>query len=169
MAQRIRRSRSSGPKNNVWTVVLIDELVVAGTVIEANIVEDVNWTGANSYQRATILRTRGWISVAAAPGDVSFGNIFMGIYVADEDAAPVAPDTTLFYTDEDVLWTGGAQFGAVVAGGLEHRGSISWDIDIKAMRKIDTGRELRLAMIGTAALSLRLSAGLRSLVRKGGN
>ena len=165
----IRASR--GPKNNVWTVVQAEAQVQTNTTVEAVIVAPTDWSGVAGLglERATLLRVRGWLSAAPAVEDVSTGGIFFVIYVVDEDAALVNPLDVSTYVNEDVLWTGGAQFAGQGALAIETRPSVEWEVDIKAMRKLTSGQEVRLAAQVITGLNVRWSGTLRGLVRKGGN
>jgi len=173
MAGRRIRGRSGvsrGPKNNVWSVVLAQNVALSDTIIEAVIVNPAEWQGsANSFQRATLLRIRGWLSYCSDAEDASAGAFFACIYVVDENENALSPLTAATYTDDDVLWTGGVQSGSLGTGAVETRIPYVWDVDVKAMRKLDSSREVRLSVVCTTGLDGRFSCGLRALVRKGGN
>ncbi len=170
MARRSRRGFSRGPKNNIWTVVQIEDLVISLTPFEANIVQPSEIQGAaTSFQRFTLLRIRGWLSAAPNVVNVAAGSFVWAIYVTDEDAVVRGPLDTILYTDDDVLATGGVQFGISGAGAVERNVGKTWDIDVKAMRKIDSGKEVRLTVESSVGNLTMISGVIRGLVRKGGN
>ena len=170
--RRFGRAVRRGPKNNIWTVILMDELTVGTTAIEVNIVQGSDWTGSvGGFQRATVMRVRGWLSVSADPTLTVATSYFMMIYVTDEDTAVQDPSALQTYADEDILWTGGFALAAGNAGAVEQRKAV-YDtvIDIKSMRKLSIGQELRLSMIsGDSGAAISVAGLLRGLVRKGGN
>ena len=166
----ISRSASRrGPKNQVWTAVLMNEQIFdEAPAIEFNIVEPLDWSTANSFERATLLRIRGWIAFDKAVSS-AHSTVFAMIYKTDADDPVRAPDVVAEYTDEDVLWSGGftAQATGATPDGVGTQGMI---IDIKAMRKITVSDEIRVSVVGTAAgIAWSLSGVLRGLVRLGGN
>jgi len=170
MTRRRRAVASRGPKNNIWSVILIENLVISTTTIEADIItaQDIQAT-TTGFQRYTLLRIRGWVSMAKAVTSTTHVSMFMCIYVTDADAGVIDPTSANAYVDEDILWTGGALFEASGAGAVEPAQPLQFNIDVKAMRKIDTGRDVRFAVVATNAGNVRMSATLRALTRKGGN
>ncbi len=170
MTRRFRRGVSRGPKNNIWSVILIEDLTIATTAIEADIVtlSDIQAAGTG-FERFTLLRVRGWISVSKNVANQINSTLFMAIYTVDTDAAVADPSNANFYTEEDVLWTGGINQVANGAGAVESQSPVLMPVDVKAMRKIDSGRDVRFSAIGSAAGGQRISAVFRGLTRKGGN
>ena len=155
------RAFSRGPKNNIWSVVTQqDTALAADTNDELNIVDGADWTGSAGAESATLLRIRGYLGVA--PDAATDGAFQWYIARFDNDAASPSPTLPATYVDEDILATGGYQFEAS-AGNAK-----MWEIDVKAMRRIGVGDEVRLVMrsISTAT---RNTVVARGLVRKGGN
>jgi len=178
MARRRQLTRAArrGPKNQVWTVSLRDdfEITTGVTVIAFSIILDSDWerTSASS-ERATILRTRGWISIrpASAAGVQLDGTVFMYLTVQDDDATSVSAGLAATYADEDILWTGGVLFppGSIVVQGGFVGSSKDILLDVKAMRKLRSGQTLELVVTNNMAGSIFLSGVIRSLLRMGGN
>ena len=167
--RRARYSSSRGPKNNVWSVVLIEDLVIDTIVTEADIVNagDLQ-AAATGFQRFTLLRIRGWVSISKDVTSVVDSTLFMMIYATDNDAGVVDPSSAASYTDEDVLWTYGVkQEGYLAANTVSSSHTVQ--VDVKAMRKIDTSRNIRFAVVSSVAGLQRISAVFRGLTRKGGN
>ncbi len=165
-----RASGSRGPKNNVWAVVLADEVPVASLAsVSFNIVQDSDWQGGTGQERGTILRIRGWLSVnnKTTTGVRPDGAWFAYVTVQDEDAAVASPIDPQSYIDEDILWTGGGQFTATDTNATGHVTEIN--IDIKTMRKIRVGQQCRLAVFNASGGTMNVSHVLRALLRKGGN
>jgi len=163
-------SVSRGPKNNIWSVILIDNQVVDTTVVEGDIVNNGDLqAAATGFQRFTLLRVRGWLSITKPPENTVAASIFMIIYVTDLNAGTVDPTNATKYTEEDILWTGGVQFEGAGAGAVEVATPIVLDIDVKAMRKIDTSRDVRFSFLSTGVGGIVVSGLMRGLVRKGGN
>jgi len=95
--------------------------------------------------------------------------IFIIIYTTDADAGTVSPLNATSYTDEDILWTGGCDFNGAGAGAVEQTAGYLLDVDVKAMRKINTSRDVRFAVESTGSGGVKMSGILRALTRKGGN
>ena len=159
-----------GPKNNVWTTVLMDDIVVATLgAAPFNIVQDTDWQAGAGQERATILRIRGWISVhnKTTTGVRPDGTWFAYICVLDEDAASSDASDPATYADEDILWTDGGQFTVTDTNAS---GEVSYRrIDVKSMRKIRVGQQCRLVFQNSSTGDMQISGTVRALMRKGGN
>ena len=171
MARRgVRRGFSKGPKNNVWSVIVIEDLTIGTSTTEADIVTSSDLQAPLSgFQRFTLLRIRGWISVSKAVANTVASSLFMMIYTIDTDAGVSDPTNANDYVEEDVLWTWGHAQAANGAGAVESNDSVFIPVDVKAMRKIDSFRDVRFAVVSTGVGGVLLSAVLRGLTRKGGN
>ena len=176
MAGRRGRSRGSrstrGPKNQTWTVVAASNQTFDNTpTVEELIVIGSDWTAnASGTERGTLLRMRGWLSVAMPSQTTAQQSVFAAIYIAASDS-PVAatpPDDSGFY-DLDVLWTGGVFLPGGEATSVEPPRPHSWEIDVKAMRRLTSEQEVRLALIGTGTAVVSYSTIIRALMRRGGN
>jgi len=162
--------RPRGPKNNAWSILIVEEQAVSTVAIEADVVNSGEWESGSSFERATLLRLRGNLSVSMPKTNTTINTIFLAIYLVDLNAGVKAPNTVAFYTDEDVLWSTAVLFQAGVAGSLEVPPTVQIPVDIKSMRKMTSGTEIRLTMISTtAAQNINVSGVLRGLIRMGGN
>ena len=165
-----RAASSRGPKNNVWTTILAEDVDIgAGGLSGFNIVQDSDWTASAGSERATILRVRGWLTVhnKTSTGIRGDGAFFLGIFLLDSDAATPNPSVASTYVDEDTLWTGGGMFTITDTNATGHVTDLL--PDVKAMRKMRKGQELRIAVASPGLTNLRVSFVLRALLRKGGN
>ncbi len=171
MARRRRGfSARRGPKNQIWTVIVIEDVAVANTAVDSIIVASSDWSRGGSFEKATVLRTRRWLSISTSPTQTVKAGFFAAIYAVDEDNTAVAAHLPALYSDEDVLWTGGFMIPAGNATAVERPAAFNFDIDVKSMRKINNGQELRLAtVVGASGLTTRMSGVIRALVRIGGN
>ncbi len=171
MPRRGRISRGGGkkgPVNQVWTVIVAEEVGIGpGTIQAFNIVQDSDWAQSGGSERATILRTRGAWSVTNkfVPGSFAGGAVMMAIFLLDEDAASPDPSSSVNYVDEDVLWSGSVQLPFVDAGTAPQ--AERWIIDVKAMRKLRKGQELRLVVANGSLATVEVTGVLRALVRRG--
>jgi len=165
-----RGAASRGPKNNVWTTVLADAFGIAtGATQQFNVVQDNDWTTVGGQERATVLRIRGWLALhnKITTGVLPEGSWFAYLTVQDEDAPAAVADVALTYAEEDILWTDGGVFTVTDTNATGH---VSYRrIDVKAMRKIRTGQELRLVVTNSVANTIDFSAVVRALLRRGGN
>ena len=170
MAHRRTRRSSSKLKNNMWSVVLLnDVLVPVSPGVEALICEPDEWQAASTgFEHATLLRIRGWLSftrISATPG--TFHTVFIIIYKVDQDQGVVDASVGLNYTNEDVLWTGGLNWPSVsTVVGPEGTTPVTMDIDVKAMRRIDSGTDIRISLVSTVNNVTRASGVIRALIRK---
>ena len=168
MTRRVRRGRSSGPKNNIWSVVQMEDVSISTTPVDVVIMAPGEWQPAGSgFEHATLLRIRGWLSASKGTA-VGVGSLQMAIYVVDEDALTIGALTTALYAEEDVIWTGGVQFGASSAS-VEAPPSVPFNIDIKSMRKISSATDIRLTLESSVTGLCFVSGLMRALIRKGGN
>jgi len=127
----------------------------------------VDWEpNSASLERATIMRVRGWLSFSRSPIATVEVPIFLAMYVTDEDTGTSDPELAAFYSDEDVLWTYGIQFPVGNASAVEIGYSHNVVVDVKAMRRITNGQELRLTFVASTSATITMSGVLRTLVRK---
>jgi len=171
MPRGFHRSRSKrGPKNNVWTVALEDEVVLAaGATLTFDIVNRADWQrsgGAN--ERATLMRVRGWLSVIhkISSGSIVLAPWFAYISIQDENAASSSASDVTTYADEDILWTGGGMFSFTDTGDAV---SHMQEIDVKAMRRFNAGGEVRLVLTNSSIVAMSVTGVQRGLLRIGGN
>ena len=170
MARR-RQGSSRGAKrgkNLVWTTIVnINVTVLAGaTKTGTDIVSDIDWTVISGARWGTIMRTRGWFSCAPIPEagpTLTGGGVFayVGVYDKDELSKPASDADT--YVDESIMATWGYQFAPHFLG----EGGDPWAqvVDIKAMRRITTGKELRFVMTNQMPDALKVSLVIRALVK----
>jgi len=167
------RSVRRGPKNQVWTNIVMDEnnVLATTTAVLGIIVGDSDWAvSGSSSERATILRVRGWLSLRqeTVVGVGSPGTLFLAIHLTDEDATVPDFSSPGTYAEEDVLWTGGVLLPSL--GDATARSfNFNWMIDIKAMRKLRTGQTLNLVVTNGSGGTVDFSGVVRALVRRGGN
>ena len=166
--RRITRSvRSKGAL--VWTTVLANGINMAtGTTATMDIIDDQDWTNVGGSEKATCLRVRGWLSITIDAAAVLTGAEPVFLYVAlfDQSAASPNADDPTTYTEEDILWTAGHMFPY---SNISQTSPDSYDVnvDIKAMRKIRTGEQLRMVIRNpTGGLAYEFSGLLRALVKR---
>jgi len=168
--RRAFRSTSRGPKDQVWaTVILVNQVVDDDPTIQFNLVQPTDWTAVGSAERATVLRVRGWLAFSPPLGVPS--TMFSIISLMDEDigVGGSSPVDAATYGDEDILWTYGQSVAVTAAATDIVIPTIN--VDIKSMRKITSGMDLRISLesAGPAAAGWTINGVLRSLVRRGGN
>ena len=173
---RIHRTRRSGSrmKNNIWTTVLLDEVLI-GTGIQnvSDIVQGFDWSPTGG-EHATILTVRGWLSFCGQndTGIKSEGQIFW--YISTIDAAVTLANTPQAdaaptYVQANILATGGHIFESIAGGTGDSRPTHDVEINVKTMRKIRAGQNLILVVKNATGDNLRVGGVLRALLRKGGN
>jgi len=165
-----RAVRRSGPKDQTWTTVLLDNTVVDDNpTVGADLVIPADWGAGAGLERATVLRVRGWLTFQ--PPVALPSTCFMAIETQDQGLGAAAVDPTLpaFYADEDVVWTRGVSVAVTAAANDLYVPTL--DVDVKAMRKITSGMVLRLSMRtnGPVGAQWTVNGVLRTLVRIGGN
>ena len=165
---RVRRSaRSKGAL--VWTTILVERQALATTgTLAFDIVADTDWTTVGGKEKATVVRVRGWMDISVEPAAVltASGPVFAFIGTSDEDEAAVSASVAGTYKDEDIMATYGHQFPY---SNISQPSPDTWKtlVDIKAMRKIQTGQELRLTITNEHTLSVTISMTLRALLKRG--
>jgi len=170
MANRHRGRRATRAKGAlIWTTIVNDTVTIlpAATKTGTDIVADADWTQVSGAERAMIMRVRGWFSVAPDPVLAVTGSFgvfaYIGVYDADEPSlSALLADT---YSDEDIMATYGHQFGHQDIG--EAPGP-QWDqaVDVKAMRKIRRGQELRFVVTNGGSVDIQISLVIRALVKR---
>ena len=166
------RAVHRGPKNNLWTTVLFNQTQLGlGAQNTSLIVTEDDWIrAAGGNERATILRVRGKLTVAADElGAVASGTVMAYVMVEDEDVAIAAsPFLAATYANEDILWTGSVAMPQFALDTVIE--PYTWDLDIKAMRRIQRDQELKIVIANAAAGRKVIVTGvLRALLRLGGN
>ena len=168
MAHRRTRTRRSGLKSNVWSVVVLDNVLIPSAGVEAAIVIPDEWQpAAGGFEHATMLRIRGWLSIARITTVVTLHTIALVIYKIDQNDTLKSALSATTYNEEDVLWTGGLNYPTIASGlGDDGLNPVQFDIDVKAMRRITSGDDVRLSMISSVNNASRISGVLRALIRK---
>ncbi len=152
--------RGQKPKY-LWTTVLLNQFAVLTTISEVNIIEPADWErGPTSFERATLVRCRGWLHTRV--NSLSANSLFMYIGLYDEDEAGSLADVVGTYDSEDILWTDGyCQPSANFDGDTSQH----WGVDVKANRKITSANELRLVMTTTNAANQFVSGVIRACIK----
>ncbi len=163
MARRSTTFRSKGAKPRyLWTSVLLSNFATATTVTGVNIIEPADWErGPTSFERATLVRVRGWLStrISSEAADALF--MYIGLY--DEDEVSSLADVVATYDSEDILWTGGTVRSST--GNLSGNAVSHQHIDVKVARKITSAQELRLVFTTTFTTTLVVSGVLRACIK----
>ncbi len=171
MARRRRGATRSARKTGalIWTTLLNDEVEMApfATKVASNIVQDSDWTAVGGQERATIMRVRGWFSVAMQPVGALTASVgvfgYIGVY--DEDEPSLGADIAGTYADEDIMTTFGHVFPY---SNISQTSLDTWnqEVDVKAMRKIRRGQQLRFVLTNVGPTPLDVSLILRALVKR---
>ena len=171
MANRRGRTSRSVRKSGalVWTTLINESstIISGATKTGSDIVADTDWSGIAGQERATILRVRGWFSVTIEPAAIltGAGTVFGYIGVYDEDELSVDASIAGTYKDEDIMATYGHSF---TYSNIGQPSPDAWDqeVDIKAMRKIRSGQDLRFVLTNKTPLIVEVSLVLRALVKR---
>ncbi len=158
MANQRRRAAKS-KKDLTWTAVATAAQAVSTTTTSLDIVQDADWNATAGRQSATLLSIRGTISFARLLSNA--GHVFMYIGLFDKDEGSAIPLNASTYVEEDLIWTHTFAYISSMAEPL------ILDINIKAKRRIATGREVRLVFQeGGTTATMGLSCVLRALLNK---
>ena len=151
----------------MWIATVIDETNITNASTDIVLVGSTDWAIGGGFEKATVLRVRGWLGGLVSSLNAVTGAIAAAIYVVDEDEAASDATSPVFYSDEDVVWTNGQAWGAGNAASVERPWAFSFDVDVKAMRRVSNGQELRLTMRAfNAGQTTLLSGVVRTLLRK---
>ena len=175
MARRRPRrfARAGGPKNNVWTTVLQDEISIgAAGILNSNIVQGTDWERASgATESATCMSIRGHLTVQSriiAGTANGPGAYFAYIGVFDEDETPPDASLSSTYADEIIMWTGGHMFGA--AGDTFDESQVFHvEFDVKVQRTITNGKKIVLSQSNGLTTGIQCAGVQRALLRLGGN
>jgi len=115
----------------------------------------------------TLLRMRGWLEICVneITADINFAYMIVA-YVLDDDEDPSTspPGSVGTYTHEDVLWTNGGFWFSPSAVPIDFSPGKHHEIDIKAKRKITSGKTVHVNIQNVGAGSLAVSGVIRGLV-----
>jgi len=170
VSSRRRYSAKRGPKNNVWSVLVLEDVAISTTTIESAIVAPADWSGVTGtgFEKGTLLRIRGWLGFTLSQTSAAQTTLFGMIYVTDANDVVHSPALAASYATEDVLWSWGQIWPTGNASALEKNATLSVPVDVKSMRKIDSSKQVRLALIVSTTSGVLISGVLRGLVRKSG-
>ena len=154
--------RTSGKKNYTWTSIRIGSNL-STTIVNFQLINDADWVGAAGQPSGTIVAIRGWFDLV---GDgVVESNTFLYVGTVDEDVTSFASsNAAATYVNEDIMWTGGCGKGVAAIEGQPLK---SFEIDIKAKRKIKAGTNLILSAECTVDNDVRIIGIIRCLILKG--
>lgn len=156
---RGRRTNWVSRQEHLWTVSKTSDFAVAAaTVFETDIVSPSDWTSRAGFERATLVRVRGWI-LAYAAGTVN-DTVDLAIYHRDDRLAAVDPSLAATYTGNDILWTSGGLAAKVATG--DHSQVVFREVDIRVKRKLVENSSITLVGHSTAAVTYSIC--LRGLV-----
>ncbi len=153
----------------IWTTLInSDVTILAGaTKTGSDIVTDGDWTNVAGQERATILRVRGWFSVAPIPVGVltDSGPVFGYIGIFDRDELSASASLANTYAEEDIMTTFGHVFPY---SNISQPSPDTWNevVDVKAMRKIRAGQECRFVLTNQMSIDVDVSLVLRALVKR---
>ena len=162
--------RSSGPKNNIWTSVLAaGSSIAAAAIPNFNIVQGTDWErSAAGKEIGTLLSIRGYLTVQNQLIDEALGSGQLMAYIGKFDAGEgvINPGVVGTYVAEDILWTGGKAMPAVAAA--DHWDGWHVEFNVKAMRRISSGEEIRLVIANQSANAVQATMVIRGLIRASG-
>jgi len=164
----VRRAfTKSGVKNQIWSVLLVDQLsVAAGSSFSANIVQASDWA-ALTGQRATMMAMRGYVSISGNNSGAAKaeGALFGYIGVLSEAAAATPPaEIAATYTEPTILTTFGHAWEDVALGVT--RNSYDVPVNLKTKRTINTSDNLVLVMANESLNTIEITSVIRTLMRK---
>jgi hypothetical protein len=147
MARRARRMRSIKQQGDlIWITSVIAAVLLENTAtVLSQIVIPSDWSANTGFDRCTLMRIRGWLSVvqsgaatAATPTAFYMAMLTKGI----NDADVPNPADAQIYSDYDTIWNDGMGLTAAVSSTqLSQRGS---QLDIKSKRRLTSGTDLSL-------------------------
>ena len=164
---RVRRAFSKGVKNQIWSVLLVDQLSVATTSsFSANIVQASDWA-AITGQRATMMAMRGYISISGNnSGSAKIEGALFGYIGTLSEAAGTTPPAEVAgtYTEPTILDTFGHAWEDVAVGVT--RNTFDHPVNVKTKRTIDTSTNIVLAMANESGNTIEITCVIRTLMRK---
>jgi len=174
--KRLPRLRKGFVSRNehFWTAVFEADVGVASNVLRFTpIVAPTDWVVRAGAATATLVRIRGHVDVRCDTSATPAGglNLWTNVIAVDaDDASTFNPQTSVSYTEHDILFT---RVDSIVNASDSSRSftqhSISFPVDIKVRRKLKAGDFVYLvtfcAVTGIAGdRGMRLNAVLRGLV-----
>lgn len=153
--RRSRRRFSRGKKEFVWTAILLDGQVqitaASSSSLDVDLVIPEDWHGGQLGRgtSAVLMRIRGWLAFAADPLILPESGRY-GVFAAitktdDEEIFEIGPQIPDFYLDQDILWTGGAQFSSDGVNAYPST-NVVYDVDVKSKRKLSSTEHIKLVV-----------------------
>jgi len=145
-----RRRFARKPKDLVWVTTLTENTIPESTLTEVQLVSAGTWeANANNFERATLLRIVGYISIAQSAASTSGEPTGLYLAIAKQGLGETAnfdPGTAGDYDVTDVMWCYG-----VAASATAQRQASTWSntlpVDIRVKRKLDSSEKISLFMI----------------------
>ncbi len=156
-------------KQFVWTAAQNLGTTLTGTNQEEVIITGADWAVAAS-QRATLMSIRGWLNVSAifqAATDTCSAFVLRIDTDIPSTSAALDPQTIQNYVDEDVLWTYKWRSPGQDVTAVETPAFTSVEINIKSMRRVTAGEDIRLFINSTNNGRLSYNSILRGLIKVG--
>jgi len=159
--KRASRSYSSGGKNYVWAVALIDSGLTT-TPVRHQLVTDTDWEAIAGQASATVIAVRGYLAFRSIGTTLCDSAYYIGV-LDGSFGSFASPGAVTTYVDEDIMWTGGLNKGA---GAVEARMLHHEVINVKAKRKIKSGMDLNLILYCTVDTQVNVTGVIRTLLLK---
>lgn len=168
MARRIVRRRTGFRKSwisrqeHFWDVANTgDFAVAAGSILDAAIVVPSDYAVRVGFERATVVRMRGWVAVQASVAATQ-GFVYGMFVVRNAGSAALDPNLTASLRDYDVLSTFGGHIAKVVNG--DHSQVMYHTIDIPVKRKLTEDQEINMYVKASPGVASIVSYVCRTLV-----
>jgi len=161
VARRAGRRFTRGERQYIWTAVSFqgNNITVGGSPLEGNIVEGADWQRqANGRETCTLMAIRGTYSVTAEQNTSGQAKTYIAKF--DEDEVSPNPLTVGTYVDEDILWND----CAAQQMSIELFGGRSYQLHVKAKRKISNKHEIRIVLGASVGGVFEFTATLRALL-----
>jgi len=157
-----RTFRTRRPKQDVkWATpgIIADQIIASATTLSQSLLVDADWDDLLSFERVTLLRIRGWLSLAQTASSATTG-FFWAIQKVPITLTPPNPLLAASYTDNDTLLTGGAQAGTSTTTTTQLS---TIPIDVKTKRVLTPQDSILFTIRASGTGSGRVSGFLRCL------
>ena len=157
----VRRGRVRTDVKWATPSLISDQNVLASATLSATLLQDADWDSLITFDRATLLRIRGWIAVSQGTSSPATTGLMMAIWKMPQAVTVPQPTLNASYDLTDTLWTGGATWAASAATSSS---GYYMPIDVKVKRKLDPEDMIVWAARCTTATAFcRVSGFLRCL------
>jgi len=142
--------------------MILDQVLTIGTTLSASLLLDADFNSLLVFERIRLERIKGWLAFSAVNSAVR-GGAFCSIFKVSGSVTP-DPTTASSYDNNDLLWSGGAQWGTCsTTPGFANVSYINVDVKSRRLMSSEDVITAQFRATGAAGATCAVSGMLRAL------